>query len=89
MLSRVQELNQIYILNKFNPKKLYPSQKALRELERMDRISINNNPCHWMKETKNTIKILSLNCAGLKSHFIDIETDDRLKKADIVHFGEI
>ena len=36
MLSRVQELKQVYILNKFNPKKLYPSQKALRELERMN-----------------------------------------------------
>ena len=56
MLSRVQELNQIYILNKFNPKKLYPSQKALRELERMDRMSINKNPCPWMKETKSAEK---------------------------------
>ena len=88
MLSRVQELQQIYILNKFNPKKLYPSQKALRELERMDRMSINNNPCPWMKETKNALKIVSLNCAGLKPHFRDIQTDERLKKADIIHLVE-
>ena len=54
----------------------------------MDRISINNNPCPWMKETKNALKILSLNCAGLKAHFRDIQTDDRLRKADIVHLVE-
>ena len=29
MLSRVQELNQVYILNKFDPKKLYPSRKLI------------------------------------------------------------
>jgi hypothetical protein len=44
MHSRVQELKQVYIINKFNPKKLYPSQKALRELERMNTVSINKNP---------------------------------------------
>ena len=88
MLSRVQELNQVYILNKFNPKKLYPSQKALRELERMNRISINNNPDSWNKEMDNALKVVSLNCAGLKSHFQDIKTDHRLQKADIIHLIE-
>ena len=89
MLSRVQELKQIYILNKFNPKKLYPSQKALRELERMNRVSINNNPGPWSKDMDNAIKIASLNCAGLKAHFQDIKTDDRLQRADIMHLVEI
>ena len=88
MLSRVQELNQVYILNKFNPKKLYPSQKALRELQRMNRVSINNNPDAWNNEMDNALKIVSLNCAGLKAHFQDIQTDNRLKKADIIHLVE-
>ena len=89
MLSRVQELRQVYILNKFNPKKLYPSQKAIRELDRMNRVSINNNPDPWSKGLDNAIKIVSLNCAGLKAHIQDIRTDDRLQKADIMHFIEI
>ena len=80
MLSRVQELKQVYILNKFDPKKLYPSQKALREVDRMNRVSINENPDPWSKEEDNTLKIVSLNCAGLKAHFHDIQTDDRLRK---------
>ena len=88
MLSRVQELKQVFILNKFDPKKLYPSQKALREVERMNRVSINENPEPWSKETENTLKIVSLNCAGLKAHFHDIQTDDRLRKADIMHLVE-
>ena len=88
MLSRVQELKQVFILNKFNPKKLYPSQKALRELERMNKISINENPDPWSKKSENTLKIVSLNCSGLKAHFQDIKTDDRLQKANIIHLVE-
>ena len=88
MLSRVQELKQVFIINKFNPKKLYPSQKALRELERMNRVSINENPEPWSKKAENTLKIVSLNCSGLKAHFQDIKTDDRLLKADIIHLVE-
>ena len=88
MLSRVQALEQVYIINKCDPKKLYPSQKALRELERMNKISINNNPDPWSKATDNTLKIASLNCAGLRAHFNDIKTDDKLQKADIIHLVE-
>jgi ATP-dependent DNA helicase PIF1 len=88
MLSRVQELEQVYIINKFNPNKLYPSKKALRELERMNRVSINENPDPWSKKSENTLKIVSLNCSGLKAHFQDIQTDDRLQKANIIHLVE-
>ena len=88
MLSRVQELMQVYILNKFDPKKLYPSQKALRELEPMNKISMNENPDPWRKKTENTLKIAALNCAGLKPHFEDIKTDDRLLNADLIHLIE-
>ena len=76
MLSRVQELNQVYIIDKFDQKKLYPSQKALVELERMNKGSWNENPDAWTKISDNTIKIASLNCAGLRAHFEDIKTDD-------------
>ena len=54
----------------------------------MNQVSINENPDSWSKETENTLKIVSLNCAGLKAHFRDIQTDDRLTKADIIHLVE-
>ena len=88
MLSRVQKLDQVYILNKFNPKKLYPSQKALQELERMNKVSINENPGPWSKNDENSVKVVSMNCAGLRAHFDDVKTDDRLMKADIMHLIE-
>ena len=34
------------------------------------------------------MKIASLNCAGLKAHFQDIQSDDRLLRADILHLIE-
>jgi len=45
MFSRVQELKQLYIIDEFNPNKIYPSTKALKELDRMNLISMNSNPC--------------------------------------------
>ena len=54
----------------------------------MDNISINQNPDPWSKEDDNTLKIVSLNCAGLKTHFQDIKTDQRLLKAHMIHLLE-
>ena len=62
MLSRPCSLSQIYILDEFQKSKMYPNQKALVELERLNKISKNNNPSEWEKEDPNSIKITSLNC---------------------------
>ena len=90
MLSRVQSLDQVYIIKKFNVKKLYPSNASLRELERMNSLSINENPNHWWKSKENddVLKVVSLNCAGLRSHFADIITDHTLLQADVIHLIE-
>ena len=88
MFSRVQELNQLYIIDEFNPNKIYPSSKALKELERMNLISINNNPSPWHKDDENTLKIVALNCAGLKHHYHDVECDHKLKKAHLISLLE-
>ena len=52
--------------------------------------SINENPNHWWKSKENddVLKVVSLNCAGLKSHFADIITDHTLLQADIIHLIE-
>ena len=89
MLSRVQELQQVYIIAKFDPRKLRASPKALKELERMNKVSINANPNSWEKEDNKILKIISLNCAGLKAHYDDIRIDQRVLKADIIHLVEI
>ena len=61
---------------------------GLRELHRLKENSINENPTPWLKESSDSIKIASLNCAGLKPHFVDIQADEHLLKADIIHLIE-
>ena len=85
MLSRVQQLRQIYILKKLDESK---STIALKETERLASMSMNKNPSPWLKDCDNTIKVASLNCAGLKAHIKDIESDDTLLKGDIIHLIE-
>ena len=89
MLSRVQELNQVFIIQEFDPKKIYPSRKALEELDRMNKISINANPTPWKRNMSNSIKLLFMNCAGLKPHFNDITSDTKLPMADVISLLEI
>ena len=89
MFSRVQELDQVYIIGAFNPDKIYPSKKALKELERLNKVSINSNPTVWNQIESQEIRILSMNCAGIKHHYKDIQRDATVLKADAIHFLEI
>ena len=61
MLSRVCALSQIFILDEFDPKKMFPNLTALAELKRLNSISQNENPTEWEKENAGCIKIYSLN----------------------------
>ena len=89
MLSRVQCLEQINILGSLDESKIRTSLIGLNELKRLKSKSINENPSAWNTIViHDTIKVASLNCAGLSSHFIDINADEKLKKADIIHLME-
>ena len=88
MLSRVQQLEQVFILGVLDESKIRTSRVALYELQRMKSLSANINPSPWQKDQKDAIKIVSLNCAGLAPHFRDIQTDEHVIKADIIHLME-
>jgi exonuclease III len=88
MLSRVYALSQIYILDKFIESKMYPNPKALEELERLNKISQNENPSEWEKEGIDGLKISSLNCRSLNKHYQDILSDENLLKSDIITLQE-
>ena len=88
MLSRAQQLEQVFILKKLNESKIRTSRIALQELERLDKISINKNPTPWDQDIPGTLKIMSLNCAGMRAHKEDIVQDNRVLKADIIHLIE-
>ena len=78
----------MYIIEEFDANKIYPSAKALREVERMNMVSFNNNPSPWYKKSDRSLKIVSLNCAGLKAHYQDVKNDKRLMKADLISLLE-
>ena len=88
MLSRVQRLQQVYILKSLDKSKIRTSYIGLNELERLKKISINENPTSWQKKTEKCVKIASLNCAGLAAHYEDIQADDKMLNADIIHLFE-
>ena len=76
-------------MEKLNELKIRTSKTALEEKRRLEKISINNNPTPWESIGDNKIKVITINCAGLKAHMNDIQTDDKLLKADIIHLVEI
>merc|ERR1711872_180335 len=47
MLSRVQELDHLYILKELPENKIYANQTALAEIDRLLQVSKNNNPTDW------------------------------------------
>ena len=88
MLSRIQRIEQLFILNALNPSKLRISRIALTELERLEAISENENPSPWKQEKDSAIKVSMMNCAGLKPHLSDIKADSNLLHSDVMFLVE-
>ena len=89
MLSRVQQLKQIYSLKTFDDSKIRTSGIVLKEKEMLASISMNQNPTPWHKEgSKDTIKVVSFNCAGLKPHYENILYDESVQRGNIIHLVE-
>ena len=68
MLSRVEEFEQMYILDKLPEENIRASKKALDQLQMMNARSINQNPIPWNQEDDNYIKIATLNCMNLMNN---------------------
>ena len=88
MLSRVQSIDQVYILDKLAAESIKCEKKSLEELQRLYNISLNNNPTPWNTEQTNCLKVASLNCAGLNAHYDDIVTDLKLLQATMLQLSE-
>ena len=88
MLSRVQSIYQLYILESLPPNKLYADSSALKELDRLDSISINRNPPRWEKLVEGDIRIFSLNCQSLKSKIDHIRNDEIALVSHLMCFSE-
>ena len=67
---------------------MYANKNALTELDRLNKISQNKNPTKWENDTKEVLKVSSLNCRSLNKHYADLITDDILLKSDFIGLQE-
>ena len=88
MLSRVQSIEQLFIVGELKPEKIYTKRSAEDELKRLETISINRNPEPWESNNQNTVKIATLNCAGFVAHKEDIKMDRKLLNGNVLHLLE-
>ena len=89
MLSRVQELEQLYILEKFPEDCIRVSKAAMQEIERLMSVSVNRNPSQWESENDGKItKICFLNCRSIVNKFHSIKSDRSLQKSDLIILTE-
>ena len=85
MMSRIKELEQLYILEELPENKIYPIKKALDEIRRLQEVSINNNPTSWDKELKSNItKVCYLNARSIVNKFTDITLDLSLQQSGVL-----
>ena len=86
MLSRIKELDQLYILEEMLENQI---QKALEEIRRLQEVSINNNPNSWDTPSKsNLTKICFLNTRSLVNKFDNITSDLSLQQSDVIILAE-
>ena len=88
MLSRVETLSQLFIIDSLPVNKFYASHKALSELERLDKVSVNKNPPFWEQSHDWSLKIVSLNCHSLSDKLEDLRQDETMLMSDIICLTE-
>ena len=88
MLSRVQNISQLFILEDLPEKAFRTNSKCLSELERLTNISVNKNPPLWEKNILNNLKIAVLNCHSILDKIEHIKADRTIWFADVVCLSE-
>ena len=88
MLSRVCSMQQLHIIDKFDPEKISMHDGVRAEAARMARVSLNSNPCEWMDPAKVGLRVCSLNSRSLRKHIQDVRTDPVLLQGDVICLQE-
>ena len=87
MLSRCENLADIYIVGKFDPKKIVCNPESLAESERIYNIfATSKKKTDSMYEDCFTVSYLNIN--RMKTHYEDVIHDHHLIQSDIMVFGE-
>ena len=84
MLSRVQQMEQLYILEVLPTEKIVPNVKALAECRRMDSVAVNKQIQNW----NSSLKLAHMNGQSLLRHIDDLKADSVLIQSDIIFVNE-
>ena len=82
MMSRVEELNQLFILDQLIPEKIRPCAQSQAEKDRLDSVAINETPI-W-PPAADCLIIAALNISSLPKHFHDLTRDKILNECQMV-----
>ena len=88
MLSRVQSLDQLNIVDQLDPEKITVNEKVRAEAARMEKISVNRNPSKWMNPATEGLKVCSLNTRSLRKHLEDVKGVPVLQQSHILCLQE-
>ena len=83
MLSRIQSLEQLFILEVLPIEKIVPYQQSLMELQRLRALDISVR-----SNTRSVTSIVSLNTRSLPKHIEDIRSYEKLWSADVLCLQE-
>lgn len=87
MLSRVQCIDQLFILKKLDPKRIFISKEALQEHDKMEKKSFNKNPTIWEKDC-HILKVSFLNIQSIRDKIQYLAADKMILKGDVIALGE-
>ena len=88
ILSRVESITQLYILDSLPTSKFYADPSALDEIERLDKVSVNWNPPKWENNIESSFKISCFNIRSLLLHIEDFKADPIFKFSDVICISE-
>ena len=88
MLSRVEDVKQLVIMERIKENAFKIDEEAKAELARMDARSLNANPTAWRREGESVTKIAALNVMNLRHNWKFASKDPSLLLADLLCFSE-
>ena len=88
MLSRVEDVKQLVIMEWIKENAFKIDEEAKAELARMDARSLNANPTAWRREGEGVTKIAALNVMNLRHNWKFASKDPSLLLADLLCFSE-
>ena len=85
VLSRIRQLDQLYLINDLYPDKIYTSKKALLALKDLENRAVNAD---IIGKRDDQIKISFLNVQNLIDHIDDVKHDHKLLESNLILLGE-